>query len=82
MEHPIALRTRQNLAQWMGVQGDPGGTAAGTAEVLEVYIRVLGAEHPDTLSTRDNLTYWRGVAGDPAGAAAAAAALLEDRLRF
>jgi Tetratricopeptide repeat len=65
-DHRATLRTRSNLAAWLGEAGDVAGAAQAYRELLADQLRVLGPDHPDTLLTRSNLAAWLGEAGDVA----------------
>lgn len=56
---PRTLTTRNHLAHWQGMAGDPFGAAAALQELLLDCQRVLSDDHPETLKTRRNLAHWQ-----------------------
>ncbi|MFI7154415.1 hypothetical protein ACIBO2_56690 [Nonomuraea sp. NPDC050022] len=54
--------TRNNLAHWRGMTGDPAGAAADLEELLIEFHQVLGSDHSSIVITRKNLVYWRSQA--------------------
>jgi hypothetical protein len=51
LDHPHALTTRSNVAEWTGELGDRGEALRLFATLLPDQDRVLGRDHPTTLST-------------------------------
>ena len=62
-DHPDTLRTRSNLAFWLGEAGQVEEAITQFRQLLEDRARVLGPDHPHTLATRNNLASWLGEAG-------------------
>jgi len=81
VDHPDTLTSRQSLAHWRGMAGDPADAVVALVAVVTDRSRVLGVDHPDTLTSRQSLAHWRGMAGDSAGAAAAQDAVVRDMTR-
>jgi tetratricopeptide (TPR) repeat protein len=54
-DHPDTLKSRNNLATGLRVQGKNDEAEQEHRAVLKIRERVLGAEHPDILANRNNL---------------------------
>jgi FHA domain/Tetratricopeptide repeat len=63
-EHPDTLRTRADLAFWIGESGDAAQALRLFQELLPDLERVLGPDHPDTLATRGSIAASIGESGD------------------
>ncbi len=66
-EHPDTLRSMDNLAVMLSLQGDLAGARRLHEEGLPIRRRVLGPEHPDTLTSINNLASTLHRQGDLAG---------------
>jgi hypothetical protein len=75
-DHPDTLAIRANLANWVGLAGDPTVAREQHRELLPGLQRVQGPDHPATLAARANLANMTGLAGDPASARDLYAALV------
>ena len=64
---PHTLDTRNNLAYWQGVAGDPAGAVTTFEQLLAEQLRVLGPDHPNILTTHADLASWRRKACDQMG---------------
>jgi energy-coupling factor transporter ATP-binding protein EcfA2 len=62
--HPDTLTTRENVAYFIGVAGDPAAARDELNAVLPPRAEVSGENHPDTLTARGNLAYFTGMSGD------------------
>jgi len=62
-DHTDTLRTRNNLAYWLGRAGLVEEAISRFEELVVDYTRVLGPDAPDTLRTRHNLASLLGEAG-------------------
>jgi tetratricopeptide (TPR) repeat protein len=80
-DHPETLRTRNNLARWLGEAGRVEEAVSQFQALLEDHRRVLGPDHPETLWTRSDLGRFLGGAGRVDEAVSQFQALLEDDLR-
>jgi hypothetical protein len=64
-QHPDTLATRQELAHWTGLAGDPAAARNQFAALLPELEKVRGPEHPRTASARASLSRWTEEADDP-----------------
>jgi hypothetical protein len=62
-DHLDTLRTRSNLASFLGEAGRVDEAVGSCRALLEDHHRVLGSDHHATLTTRCNLAFWLGEAG-------------------
>jgi Tetratricopeptide repeat len=65
MEHPLTVTSMGNLAFTYNNQGQWNETKELEALVMEMSIKVLGAEHPHTLTSMNNLAFtWKRLGRD------------------
>jgi hypothetical protein len=76
------LRTRGNIAQFIGVNGDPRSALAHLQALLAEQAGTLGPDHQDVLGTRERIAGWTGVSVDARSALALYQALLPDQVRM
>jgi hypothetical protein len=80
-DHPDTLRSRMDLAAFVGAANDPAAARDLCKAVSDDCERVLGADHPDTLAALHELAYYLCEAGDRTGARSLNAKVVADRER-
>ncbi|MDI2132577.1 serine/threonine-protein kinase [Yinghuangia seranimata] len=77
-DHPRTLSVRDDLAYYLGMNGDAQTAVRVLRQLVSDYGRVCGAEHPDTLGVRRSLAYWTNKSQQHADAARLLRDLLPD----
>lgn len=80
-DHPAALVSRNHIASWRGIAGDPVRAVEELEGLLLDMRRVVGNDHLVTLTVRHNLASFHGQVGDFHRAVAELASLLVDEIR-
>jgi tetratricopeptide (TPR) repeat protein len=79
--HPGTLDTRQTIATWTGLSGNPAEALDQCQELLKYEEQVLGPGAPPTLTARYGIARWTGECGDAAEALRLYRGLLPDMER-